>query len=238
LINTARVLLALLRGGDYAHAGDREAVDIVLEKVCTYSPEIKTCLDFGCGMGGTAGDLAKRIDCVWGLDPDLAAINYAKLNYEQVTFIHDYGENIDRYFEENSLDLITLFNVLYAIEDKRHVLEKLSHIAKPGAILAILDYTQRKENLDLFDLANKPMYPIVLEEQNEQLMEMGWIIHETMDLTHRYFSWYEDLLIKLSSEEHKHPSDDVKKLRETFTNLKDQILNGALGGALIIAIKL
>lgn len=55
-MNTARLLLANLRGGDYAHPGDKDAIDMVIRKVLELSPDIQKgiCLDIGSGLGGTA----------------------------------------------------------------------------------------------------------------------------------------------------------------------------------------
>jgi len=52
-----------VRGGDYAHAGDRKAIDIVLEKVLSLEPDLKSkaVLDVGCGCGGTAQYCMKQV---------------------------------------------------------------------------------------------------------------------------------------------------------------------------------
>lgn len=63
LLNSSRLLLSRVRGGDYAHAGDRKAIDIVLEKVLSLEPDLKSkaVLDVGCGCGGTAQYCMKQV---------------------------------------------------------------------------------------------------------------------------------------------------------------------------------
>ena len=68
-------LLALARGGDYAHAGETEAIDLVWNTL-PKSPAQKI-LDAGCGRGGTAAYLYRA---GWG----------------QVTGIDIEAESIDR----------------------------------------------------------------------------------------------------------------------------------------------
>ena len=46
--------LALIRGGDYAHAGEEEAIELTLSSVEKNSAT--QILDAGCGRGGTAAD--------------------------------------------------------------------------------------------------------------------------------------------------------------------------------------
>ena len=53
--NSACLLLAELRRGDYAHAGDAEAIELVIEKLLRLNPQIKSgrVLDVASGFGGT-----------------------------------------------------------------------------------------------------------------------------------------------------------------------------------------
>jgi len=143
------VLLSRLRGGDYAHAGDREAIDIVLEKILSLEPALKSkaVLDVGCGCGGTAQYLYKAgFSHVKGIDLDLAAISYAQRTYPALSFTAADALMIDKIYQPSYFSFIYMFNALYAFQDKLSLLTQLSTIAKSDCLLAIFDYTEKKSS--------------------------------------------------------------------------------------------
>ncbi len=78
--NSARLLLAELRHGDYAHAGDQEAIDLVIQKLLKLNPHIKagTTLDVGSGFGGTLDYLIQQgFKNTEGIDMDASAVAQA-----------------------------------------------------------------------------------------------------------------------------------------------------------------
>jgi hypothetical protein len=78
---------------------------------------------------------------------------------------------------------IYLFNVLYSIENKTDLLTKITQIAKPGAVLAVFDYTTETHGLQLKDLAEKSMHPLVVEGVVNVLNELVWDVIEVADLS-------------------------------------------------------
>lgn len=62
MVNSSRLLLSKLRGGDYAHPGDTEVIDIILKKVLSFDPLLKdkAVLDVGSGFGGTVHYLSQK----------------------------------------------------------------------------------------------------------------------------------------------------------------------------------
>jgi SAM-dependent methyltransferase len=193
-INQARLLLTHLRGGDYAHAGDAEAIDLVISKVLELSPYVVEgpCLDVGSGFGGTANDLHRlQFHSIFGMDIDAAAVKYAQEHYPHISFIQGNACQANELFDSESFSFIYLFNVLYSIENKVSLLAALTHIARPGALLAIFDYTTKKTSLRLNDLADKPMYPIVITELKSTLEELGWDVMEITDLSSHFLTWYQ-----------------------------------------------
>src|SRR5260221_9777328 len=100
-VNSSRLLLAKLRGGDYAHAGDTEAIDMVLQKVLSFNPNLKKepVLDVGSGFGGTADYLFQHgFQKVQGIDLDQAAVSYATEKYPKIAFKVTNALNLDKIF--------------------------------------------------------------------------------------------------------------------------------------------
>lgn len=187
-----RFELAKLRGGDYAHAGETEAIDLVINEALKLDPAIKkgTALDLGCGLGGTAEYLRKKgFEKIWGVDIDEKALSHAKKSYPLVHFIRSDAQEIESLFDPHFFSFITLFNVLYAIEDKQKLLKTLASISQEGALLAIFDYVEN-EKVEIKDLAGVSMRPLKLS----QMKVPPWQILKLIDLTESFIRWYAPLL--------------------------------------------
>jgi SAM-dependent methyltransferase len=245
-INTSRLLLAQIRGGDYAHAGDTEAIDSVTQRALLFDPSLrdKANLDVGSGFGGTASYLYHDgFKNIQGIDVDQAAVMYAKEKYPLVNFTVGDALSVDQIYPVDHFSFICLFNVIYAIHNKETLLTKLSTIARPGAILAVFDYSQDCSIHDatLRDLAGNPMYPIRIAQFKRDLREAGWEILEITDMTSQYIGWYKNLLKKLSIEplslKKAFSPQDLSKARATFSLLLSQLEQGILGGIIVYAKK-
>src|SRR3981189_3586873 len=78
-------ILALIRDGDYAHAGEEEAIERALHSI-SKNPR-NWMLDVGCGRGGSAGNLGPHgWGMLAGIDRDNDSIEYAKTTYPDVEF--------------------------------------------------------------------------------------------------------------------------------------------------------
>ncbi|MBS0585666.1 MAG: class I SAM-dependent methyltransferase [Verrucomicrobia bacterium] len=243
-LNTARLLLTELRQGDYAHAGDKEAILLVIKKALEFSPEIqkKASLDVGSGFGGTANYIYNLgFPNLYGIDLDKAAIEYAKSKYPHVHFLEADATSHTTFFDKE-FSFIYSFNVLYAIEDKDTLLRNLYDMAEPGALLVLFDYTTENPSLSLKDLADKPMYPMVLKEMKKTLQDIGWQILEIQDLSSEFLFWYQDLLDKMEKNEETLTSlfskADINKVKATFSTIYHWLKTSQLGGAAIYAKKL
>lgn len=243
-LNTSRLLLTKIRGGDYVHAGDREAVEIVTKKALSFDPTLKDgpTLDVGSGFGGTAQDLHEAgFKNICGIDRDKAAIAYSAKKYPAITFTAGDALTLDQVYEADQFSFVYLFNVIYAIEDKATLLAQLSAVSKPNAILAIFDYTQGKTPLLQHDLGGKPMYPLSFPEFEKTLQQTGWEVLEREDITSQYITWYEGLLHKLSQQrsalDKDFTSQDLGKVESTFTVLVEKLKQGTAGGGTIYARK-
>src|SRR6201987_2367280 len=129
-------LLALARGGDYAHAGETEAIDLVWDAL-PKSPGQKI-LDAGCGRGGTAAYLYHAGGGqVTGIDIETESIHRAREAYPEISFETCPVEQAER-VGRAIFDIVCCFNSFYAFPDQASALSALSRSAKSGAWLAFL----------------------------------------------------------------------------------------------------
>lgn len=233
-------LLATVRGGDYAHAGEEEAIHLLWERL----PKIPTqaCLDAGCGRGGTAAFVQA---CGWGtatgVDIDATSIAEASLKHPGVPFhaldIVEAGERFPGQF-----DIIYAFNAFYAFPDQPAALASLAKAAKPEAELCLFDYVDRGGFFD-DPFARKPesalWQPINLERFPSQLEAAGWKMTGRLLLHDAYRRWYETLTGRFSTQReallNEFPADLVDYATDYYGALLAAIEHGALGGAIIYA---
>ncbi len=241
-LNQARLILSQLRGGDFTHAGDKEAVDMVVTKLKQDHPEVLkgNCLDVGCGFGGTADYLVKQgFKRVWAIDIDKSTIKYAKSKYKGVEFSTLDAASLSSHFNKGFFSFMYLFNVLYAVEDKAAVLKQLAEVSKPGAILMIFDYSTVNSSEPILDLAGNPMRPISTKKIRQQLQESGWEVLEVRDLSDNFITWYEQLLQKLDDKKQElnghFLEKDIAKFSATYIQILHNLNRKTLGGLMIYA---
>lgn len=248
--NIKRAMLTKLRGGDFAHAGDREAIDFVINKLNKHTKSKKgNILDVGCGYGGTAEYFVKNgYRNVLGIDIDKNAVDYANLKYSNIKFFHYDVLNIQNKFDKNYFSLIYMFNVVYAIKNKKLLVDNLSAISKKGAILAIFDYSVKldpnnigSEEYVLKDFSGVGMHPVDPKALGEILETKGWRILEANDITDLYIKWYEEFMSSFSSQRNflikTYNEKDVEGIETLFNKLLQNLKKDELGGVLIIAEK-
>lgn len=245
-MNRGRLLVSQLVGGDYAHAGEKESTEMVMQKVLQLSPKARegNCLDIGCGSGGTANAVREfGFPNVYGIDIDQAAIAYAKARYPQVQFTCGDASALHRYFDMEFFSLTYFFNVFYAIEDKLSVLKQIAAISKPRAVLAIFDiYLIEDTGRPINDLDNLPIYLIRMEPLKRDLQLTGWEISEIVDVSDHCVRWYGDVLNKLSERytelSMEFSQDELEIIRKTLDRLFQGLKSGSFGAAAIYAHRL
>lgn len=230
-------MLGLVRGNDFAHAGEAAAIDLVFEHL-PKNPE-QLILDVGSGLGETASYVQeKQWGKVVGIDIDHDTVEYAKRHFPDVEYHQCDVQDVDTVLAEHP-DLIYMFNVLYAIKDQQGALEVLREITKPDATLALFIYVDlggyKDSELKEFQLAN----PIALKHLNEILLTSGWQIKENVDLNQKYQEWYDHFVqnIKKHKPEIIARSDEesYEFLLKKYTHLWDETKAGTLGGAIVYA---
>jgi SAM-dependent methyltransferase len=239
---TGKRILALVRGADFAHAGEQEAIEIALAQVP--KDPARRVLDAGCGRGGTASYMqARGWGQVTGIDIEPSSISYARDAFPAVRFLNCDIADTAAHVPEG-FDLVTLFNVLYAISDQSPALAALASRVRPAGRIVIFDYVDPGHFHDapLLD-AGRPFLPnpLRLDALAALLASGGWRLHSVTDLSREYVRWYETLVEKIEASR---PGIEALAGREAFTHvlslycaLLAALREGRLGGALIWAEK-
>lgn len=230
-------ILATVRGGDYAHPGEEEAIRIALMGLTPNSAQ--RVLDVGCGRGGTADWLRRQgWSQVAGVDRDADAIAYALQRYPQVSYRHCDVMALD-HVGLGFFDLICLFNAFYAFSAQQAALKQLRAVAAPQAALRLFDYAQPTEVRLPTALGHEIGHPVVLDQAERQLIEAGWQHIHTVDLTGHYVDWYAAFLHKLTACRpvivSTHGSDWYDFFAHWYGALHEALMAGELRGVLLQA---
>jgi SAM-dependent methyltransferase len=233
-------LLATVRGGDYAHAGEEEAIHLLWERL----PRIprQPCLDAGCGRGGTAAFVQSQgWATVTGVDIDTESVAEASARHPGIPFhALDIAQAGVRFPE--TFDILYAFNAFYAFPDQLAALRSLAVAAKPGAELCLFDYVDRGGFFD-DPFARFPesalWQPIQLDQFPAQLEAAGWKMTGRLLLHDAYRRWYEDLAGRFALQQEtlraQYPADLVEYATGYYRAMLAAIENGALGGAIVFA---
>ena len=241
-------IMRAVRDGDYQHAGDTEAIDLVFKKI-ENSPQ-NIVLDVGCGYGGTALYIQnKRWVTVIGIDINYDVISIAQSKYPNINFIHsdvlDVKKNIENKFASGiKLDVICLFNSFFLFSNQALSLQELSRLAKPSTKLLIFDYIDYGNyNTCSYTENGRKLLPNVLIYNNiEPLLDYcGWKSLSIEKIDQQYMHWYEELLEKIYSKKNILCQQYGKEKYDIFSRRYKHILESlrtkALGGIIIVATK-
>jgi len=137
---TGKLALALVRGSDYAHAGEEEAIELALGPIAK-SPSNRL-LDVGCGIGGTARYVTEHgWGQVVGVDIDPDNIAAATARHPDLQFVCSDAAEISRHLT-GPFDVFYVLNAFFLFSDQR------------GALLgAALDYRSVEPRLNGVRLA-------------------------------------------------------------------------------------
>jgi SAM-dependent methyltransferase len=226
--------LAQLRGEDFAHAGERQAIDLVFQTVAQ-DPD-RRVLDAGCGRGGTANYVNKQgWGNVSGVDIDAESIAYAQLKYPHLEFrVCDICE-VHNVFP-SSFDLLYNFNAFYAVQDKQKGLRSLRAAARQGAQLLVFDYVIYKPNDPLPEVMDHQR-PATLDEFAALLDDAGWKQQRLQNLDEEYIRWYTNFLRRFDDPllKRAYPNELIERVREKYAGLLRALEQGSMGGLLIVA---
>lgn len=232
-----KAILALVRGGDFAHAGEEEAIRIAMAGVLP--DPARRAVDAGCGRGGTADYLIRHgLGKVTAFDIDGETVRQAAVRYPAVGFHVADACCVDRAIS-GPFDLVTCFNSFYAFPQEE-ALTALRRLSATGARLLIFDYTDPAERYAGSDFAHledagfwRPVHPVKLRGM---AADAGWELAGWDDLTDRYAGWYDALLANIGRQREAiisgHGGEAFKFVRSFYQALRDALANGVLGGGI------
>jgi len=255
-----KTFLATVRGGDFAHAGEIEAIDLTFSRLKP-QPDWNV-LDVGCGLGGTAKYVNDRgWGNVVGIDIDKTAIAYATAKYAGtgVGRVSTGGERAEQGASTESdgnqslafhvgameevgarfpahFDLLYSFNVFYASKEKQRAMQSFRDATKTGGILCIFDYVMNKPEGKLPDvfLGQTPATP---DEFSEFTRSANWEVFHNENLDAKYIEWYQNFIAKFDDPavNSKYSAETVANVRGRYAELLESVENGILGGLLLLA---
>jgi cyclopropane fatty-acyl-phospholipid synthase-like methyltransferase len=233
-------LLATVRDGDFAHAGEETAVRMAWDSL-PKRPE-QSCLDAGCGRGGTAALVqSEQWGRVVGLDIDSETISSAQQAYPSVKFVATdvicAGELFPAQF-----DIIYAFNAFYAFPDQQAALRAFRLAAKPASTLCLFDYLDRGAFKET-PFARKPetllWRPLSMTSLRSELDQTGWSLREWTDISQHYDTWYHELVQRFAARRssllERFSAELVAYAEDYYCSLLETISGGALGGAIVYA---
>lgn len=226
--------LAAVRGADFAHAGETDAIDLVFN--CISAKPDWQVLDIGCGRGGTANYVNQHgWGCVHGIDIDESSISYARSNFPSLRFDACEMEQVGTRFP-NQFDLLYLFNVFYAASQKTEAMTSFRKAAKSGGLLCIFDYVYYQPEKDL-PAVFQGQRPATVQELRSSAESTGWSIIENKNLDREYIAWYQSLLCRFDNADLYgcYSAATVEDVRMRYAELLLTLENGTLGGCLLIA---
>jgi ubiquinone/menaquinone biosynthesis C-methylase UbiE len=231
-------ILALVRSGDFAHAGEEEAIELTMAGIA--KDPGRQLLDAGCGRGGTAAYLQHQgWGRVTGVDVEAESIDHARETYPDVCFVAcDIASVADH--PDRTFDVLTMFNVLYALPDHTRALDGLAQVAKPDARLVVFDYVDhgRYQDDPILD-SGEPFLPNPpkLSEIPGTLAGAGWNLQDIEPIDEAYVRWYAALVAKIEAKrgavEALAGAEGYAHVHGLYSSLLAALRSGRLGGAII-----
>jgi ubiquinone/menaquinone biosynthesis C-methylase UbiE len=115
---------------EYIHQKSRKNTKKYLEST-------NVVLDYGCGTGTTACEIAKDVKEIYAIDISSKMIEISKgkaaeKNIENITFAE--GDIFDKKLREESFDRILAFNMLHTIPNPENAAQRINELLKPDGL--------------------------------------------------------------------------------------------------------
>lgn len=225
--------LSSIRGGDFAHPGEEEAIDLVLSYI---KPKLhETVLDAGCGLGATADTIGKKTGAiVVGVDLDADAMAYANARYQDAQFIPgDIAQLGDLALPK--VGVIYAFNSLYACRDLEACFDAFTKVTTPDARIAVFDYIAYDAAL-LAQADCLPPSVHTMTEMRQAPAAQGWRCARIVNLDVEYQAWYGRFLVRMDENREAlaaaRSAEFFDEVRKKYADMRSCLEHGVLGAAL------
>ena len=236
---TGKLVLALIRGSDYAHPGEEEAIKLV------FGPLEKSArtriLDVGCGIGGTARYITQQNwGTVTGVDRSTENIGVAKQRHPGLDLVCSDVVDLERNVS-GPFDIIYLFNAFFLFADQAAALGAMRTVARTQAKLALFDYVDLGGYAKWQEHRNTAGLPntLNLDAVEALLPASGWALERIVPMHAEYERWYSDLVVRIQAKREQIVSMSSERYYDfvltRFTETRDDVRAGRLGGATIYA---
>jgi 2-polyprenyl-3-methyl-5-hydroxy-6-metoxy-1,4-benzoquinol methylase len=110
----------------------------IVEKLKKYLKKSDIVLDYGCGTGLVANEIAATVKAVYAIDMSSKMIEIAieKADARKITNI-DYVQStlFDERYKKGSFDAVLVFYVLHLLEDLPRAIQRIHELLKPGGLI-------------------------------------------------------------------------------------------------------
>jgi SAM-dependent methyltransferase len=237
---TGKRLLALVRGGDYAHPGEEEANELLFAGV---RPDARRrVLDAGCGGAGTAAWVqARGLGAVTGIELDAATARLARERHPEIVIVEGDLQRAAAGLT-GPFDVLYSMTAVYAAPDQAAVFRELGEVAAPGAELRLLEYADphgRFAAATAGDPSRCWWRPLAPRDLPEVLATAGWASVEVRDLHPEFVRWYRDLCGRIVAKRRQitreFGRDWYEFAAKDYAGILEMIRTGVLGGVLVRA---
>ncbi len=171
------------------YIGRRFVFDKILDRYYGNKPE-STIADIGCGTGGNIPTLQNHGQVV-GLDISEKALDYCRSKGYANTHLMP-SEIPNTGLENESVDLITMFDVLEHIKDDHEALAEYYRALKPGGMIFLtvpafkLLWSELDEHLHHFRRYKKGELKLKLEQTGFEIIKLSYLFFFTFPLVFFY----------------------------------------------------
>lgn len=128
---------------------------LVIEKLKDYLQPTDFVLDFGCGTGVVAHEIAKTVKGIYAIDISsnmvlLGKTKAEELQLKNIQYTHATIDNDN--LKAGTFDVVLALHILHLVEDTSITLQRIMELLKPGGLLISVTPC----------MANKPLFSSIL----------------------------------------------------------------------------